>query len=154
MRISIITIALLVLGQTVSAQQSKINRGDQLYSLLAYSEAIPEYESALWKKGSTQDVLSLKLAKSYYYYGNLEKAKNYFSDADGLKASFSAEDCFVYSQCLKQLGDYSGADLWMKKYDSMMPGSLSVGDFNNHLDYWEAIRNAQKHFIITTVNFN
>lgn len=154
MRISIITIVLLVLGQTASAQQSKIKRGDQLYNLLAYSEAIPEYESALWKNDSTLDVLSLKLAKSYYYYGDLEKARNSFSGAEGMKASFSAEDCFVYSQCLKQLGDYSGADLWMKKYASMMPGSLSADDFNNHLDYLEAIRNDQKHFMITTVNFN
>lgn len=154
MRTSILLTALLAIGQTVSAQQSKIEKGDQLYNLLAYSEAIPVYESVLWKKGSGQDVLSLKLARSYFYYGDLEKSRNYFSGAEAMKTSFSAEDCFLYSQCLKQLGDYVGADAWMKKYELMMPGSIAVGDFKSHLDYLEAIRKDQKHFSISTVEFN
>jgi len=154
MKTVIIIGTLLLIGQVSIAQQSKIERADQLYNLLAFSEAIPEYESALSQKSSNQGELSLKLAKSYYFFGDIEKSRNYFSDAEGLKVSFSAEDCFIYSQCFKQSGDYVNADLWMKKYETLKPGTPSVIDFNKNPDYLASIRSEQKHFSIATVTFN
>ena len=147
-------ILLCFLGSIAHAQQSRIDKADKLYDLLAYSEAIPLYETALYKDGGSKGPVSLKLAKSYYYFGDMASAKRYFNFAETEKASFSAEDCFIYAQCLKQLQEYSYSDNWMKKYESMQAEALSVKDFKKNPDYLTKINTEQKHFTISTVPFN
>jgi outer membrane protein OmpA-like peptidoglycan-associated protein len=147
-------LVLFFLGNFAQAQLAQIEKADKLYNLLSYSEAIPLYESVLNEGGGSKGLVSLKLAKCYYNFGDMESAYRYFNYSQTQNAEFSADDCFAFAQCLKQLGEYAQSDKWMKKYESLNADALSVKDFNKNLDYLKKINADQKHFEISTVGFN
>lgn len=90
-----------------------MRQGNRLYDLMAYKEAVKEYEKALDSpfKGDAQR----KLASAYLKMNNLDKARTYYSAiaADTLRKATPAERQ-QYAELLMRAGMYQQAQLMLK----------------------------------------
>lgn len=146
-------VILIFLANTIVAQTGKLKKADQYYDLLAYSEAIPIYETLKGSSGENPETKA-KLAISYFHTGNMESAVENYAIAFQSGKNLAAEHYFTYAQALKQLGRYSESDSWMIKYDQKVSGSLIGKAFLNNVDYLQSINTTAPHFEIGKVSFN
>lgn len=101
------------------SQNAQSKKGDELYSQLAYSQAIAEYENAL-KKNPDMTQTKIKLADCYRMTGRSEKAEFWYWQ---IVKSTDVKPIhkFYYGQALMNNGKYSLAKSWIEEYHQFNP---------------------------------
>ncbi len=114
MKKSPILIALILCCCTLiaTAQSSPTQRkGDKNFERYDFTQAIKFYE-----KIRTKDLVTLrKLAESYRYLGNTEKAETYYAQCVTLDESIS-EDIYYYAAMLRSNGKYEESEAQMELF--------------------------------------
>lgn len=82
---------------------------DKKYEKFAYIDAIKTYEKVA-NKGYKSADLYQKVANSYYFNGELEKANTWYGNLFSLKKPLEAEYYYRYSQTLKAVKNYKKSD--------------------------------------------
>ena len=136
----------LCIGFTSIAQKDPLMKAKEYSKNLAYSQAIPIYES--FSKESSLDVISsLDLAECYFKTFSYQKAETlYATTLDSIDHSLiRPKDIFNYAMTLRSLGNTDESNRWMEKYsESFKPSLISdeahfdiaLADFNSiHSDF-------------------
>lgn len=99
--------------------QAQLKKADELYTRLAYSQAITEYENFL-KKNPDNFAAKVKLADCYRLTGRSEKSEFWYWK---IVQSHDAKPLhkFYYGQSLMNNGKYKEARIWIKEYHEKFP---------------------------------
>jgi hypothetical protein len=112
-------VSLFVLFTLNSFSQSKEladARAD--YKMYAYVDAIKTYER-IYNTGNKSAEIIGKLANSYYFKADLERACKFYSEWNDLNVAQDPEFYYRFSQCLKAVKQYEKADAMMNKFNKM-----------------------------------
>jgi tetratricopeptide (TPR) repeat protein len=90
----------------------KLKRANKHYENFAYAEAIDLYEELASQKIEYKSV-SEKLANSYRFINNTEKAAYWYSEFIKF-GEYSSNDAFYYSMALRSNKKTKEADEWME----------------------------------------
>jgi outer membrane protein OmpA-like peptidoglycan-associated protein/tetratricopeptide (TPR) repeat protein len=125
-------------------QSGKLKKANTYFDKLAYASAVPLYEELL---GSSVDSphLKSKLARSYFYLNEMEKAEVIFAQFIETPA-VDLEDIFYYAQALKQNQKYVESDEWMQKVNELASDDLRGISFVTQLNYFDRIKNQDPYF--------
>lgn len=126
------------------AQSGKLKKADELYSHLAYAEAINIYKDLI---GTDQDGYDLnsKLADCYYQLGLTELAEYYYSTLIH-SPNVRAYDVYNYAQALKENGRYSESAVWMSKFYKLDKSDIRGREFMNNQDYLDYLKSQENTF--------
>jgi tetratricopeptide (TPR) repeat protein len=122
----------------------KLKKADAYYDKLSYSYAVGLYEELIGSEVDGPELLA-KIAKSYYYIGNMEKAETYFTSMINTDMALK-EDFFFYAQALKQNGKYAESDQWMAKFNQLASSDARGLSFINNTSYLDKIEKQGIHF--------
>lgn len=132
----------ILLSVSVSAQ-SRVKKADDLYNLKSYWSAAVQYERLV---GSDHDTpqMKIRLANSYYFMGNYEKALEHY---DGIDLSeYQKEDLYNYIQVTKMHGNYTRSNELLqhfcKNYDDER-----CSEYNQDPNYLTALQ-GKVHFTL------
>ncbi len=134
---------LLVAVPALHAQKSPLQKANEQYDQLAYSEAIDEYESVL-KKHPDLFEAQVKLAHCYRLTGQSEKAEFWYGK---VVKSHESEPIhkYYYGQALMQNGKYDEAKPWLRDYADQKPddkrGAFALKTINHIDDYFKDTAN-------------
>ncbi|WP_426092965.1 OmpA family protein [Flavobacterium sp. DSR3-2] len=109
MKNKIVGIIFLIISINIYSQQSKIGKADREYDKFAYVDAIKTYESVFNSGYKSIDMLQ-KLANSYYFKADLQKAAQWYFELFKLTKDLEPEYYYRYGQSLKGIEDYKRAD--------------------------------------------
>lgn len=107
---------LFFLSLYASAQNSYIEAGDKFYNNRSYLEAIPNYEEALRKDSSNNDLLA-KLAECYRLTDNL-KGQNLCYGKLVSNGSATDDQKIRYGKVLIEIGSYNAAKVILGNYSN------------------------------------
>lgn len=140
MKLNFSLIVSICIGFSSIAQKDPLMKAKEYSKNLAYSQAIPIYES--FSKESTLDVISsLDLAECYFKTFSYQKAETlYATTLDTIDQSLiRPKDIFNYAMTLRSIGNTDESNRWMEKYSNGFKPSL-ISD--------------EAHFDITLADFN
>lgn len=138
-----ITILIFALSSTFMIAQKKL--ADKFFSNYGYVKATELYEEVVKKGDSSEHVLT-RLGDCYYNNSNSEKAVLWFGKAVNKYDDINPEYLFKYIQSLKSVGNYTEADLWMKKFKDIQNSDTRIKGYNSE--------NSDKYNALTSVNNN
>ncbi|HRO76069.1 MAG TPA: OmpA family protein [Crocinitomicaceae bacterium] len=149
---NILVVLICTMTLTAFAQGGKLKKANNYFDKLAYSYAAKLYEEL---KGSTMDSpeMQLKLAYSYMKMEQFQKSADVYSKAitsNGVKA----EDCYNYAYTLKQLGNYTESDKWMKTYTEQKAADSRSKLFLEDEGYKSRIENLKPFFKVEHLDIN
>ena len=122
--------------------QNQCTKANELFTNLAFSDAIPEYEKCVKQNPGNSDAV-VQLAHCYRLINNSKEAEKWYAKAVQFK-DVNAECLKYYSQALLKNGDYSTAGDWILKYKKIK-GSDEEAD-----KMIESIRNLSALYIDST----
>ncbi|MFS4494776.1 OmpA family protein [Maribacter sp. 2308TA10-17] len=144
---------LLIIAQSGFGQDNLQEKADYYFSQLFYAKAIPEYEKMLSSSDNT-DYANQRLAECHLKMRNAEKAMPYLK-AVVLSATPPPPDFyFMYGMVLYNIGDKTGAEKWLKKYDKYGKNDVRVKTFLNNGTLAEIISNKGDLYELEAVDFN
>jgi len=115
----VISVMLVLAGMAATAQQAHLQKGDEFYNRLAYSEAIPEYEKVL-EKYPDLTAVKIKLADCYRMTGASEKAERWYGQI-AESADAKPVYTFYYVQALMNNKKYEKAKAVLTEYQKNNP---------------------------------
>lgn len=151
-RIILITI-LLLKSFLITAQQTKINKADNLYEKFAYVDAIKTYERVA-EKGHKSVELFQRLGNAYYFQGKLIDANKWYSELFSMNQEVEAEYYFRYAQTLKAVEDYKKADQMMQKFYQKSGTDIRANLAKSQQDYLDEIKRNSGRFRIANAGIN
>src|SRR5688572_21992845 len=120
--------ALMLIAHTSPGQNNGPEvKGDKLYSQLAYSEAIVEYQKVLVKEPENEKVLR-NIADCYRLTSNTEQSELYYSKVVKL-AGARPLDKFYYAQSLMYNAKYEAAKTYIEEYGAIHTTDERVTNF-------------------------
>ncbi|MES2630249.1 MAG: hypothetical protein V4616_14915, partial [Bacteroidota bacterium] len=113
----IVSICVLVMSVTMMAQDvpNKVQRADEKYAGLAFSEALELYQDAYENGKGNVDYLSVKIANCYRLLGDPEKAQDWYAKANK-GTGFEPINFLYYAQTLAENERYDLAIEWYNKF--------------------------------------
>lgn len=121
---------ILSIGPSIThAQYRLLNKANDYYNHLAYSEAIPRYVDVL-KKDSLNSEALIKLADCYRLTNNNPKALETYAKVIRLKEALPMHN-FLYAQALMIAGHYEEAKSYMSSYTADDRGSIFSKSIEN-----------------------
>jgi outer membrane protein OmpA-like peptidoglycan-associated protein/tetratricopeptide (TPR) repeat protein len=131
----IYTFLLLIAVSTAisTAQNKDTKKADQLYDRLQYTDAAEAYQKLL-KKGKGSRYVFTRLANSYYYLNDTQKAETFYKRV--IKGrNVDPEVVYNYAQSLKANGKFSDYNTHMKQFAEMKPDDSRAKDFMKNPNY-------------------
>lgn len=144
---------LLIVANTAIAQVTTAEKADYFFSELLYAEAIPEYEKLL-KTSSDTDYVHQKLAECHLMMRNVEKARPHLKAAVRAANPPPPDFYFMYGMALYSIGDHTGAEKWLKKYETYGKNDVRIKTFLQNGTLVPIVFNQGEHYEIEPVNFN
>ncbi len=139
----LLTTAFSLLIQLAFSQKTQLQKADELYNRLAYSDAINEYENLL-KKHPDFVAAKIKLADCYRLTGRSDKAEQWYSQIVKTKEAKPIHK-YYYAQALMNNGKYKEAKSWMKDFAELNPsdkrGEYGMKTLNNISSYFKDTAN-------------
>jgi len=130
---------LMLLSTSVFAQEGQIQRADKKFDQLAYVDAREIYLQVA-EKGYKSADLYQKIADSYYFNGDYERAEKWYNNLfTGFPEDIDAEYYFRYAQTLRALKNYDKADEMMAQFNTINGSDLRAELFDNERDYLKNI---------------
>ena len=143
-KIYTILLLIAVSTATLSAQNSKTKKADQLYERLLYTEAAEAYQKLI-ERGHGDRYVFGQLANSYYFINDTKKAEPFYKRVVKGR-NVNAETIYRYAQTLKANGKYSEHNTWMQKFAEMKPEDSRATDFLKNPNYIPKIMEEQARF--------
>ncbi|GAA4896174.1 OmpA family protein [Flaviramulus aquimarinus] len=139
---------ILILAFSTSSMFAQKKLADKFFDNYAYVKASELYEKAIENGDDSQHVLT-RLGDCYYNNSNSEKAVVWYSKAVNKYDKIPAEYLFKYIQTLKSLGNYTEADIWMKKFNDIhnQDSKTKNYDTSSFTKYSELLSNDDKTVI-------
>lgn len=137
----------------ITAQQTKINKADNLYEKFAYVDAIKTYERVA-EKGHKSVELFQRLGNAYYFQGKLIDANKWYSELFSMNQEVEAEYYFRYAQTLKAVEDYKKADQMMQKFYQKSGTDIRANLAKSQQDYLDEIKRNSGRFRIANAGIN
>ena len=146
----IITVLIaLITVISLSAQTSKVDKGEKYFNDYYYTKAIEKYES--YDNKSTD--VKRKLAESYSYVGDTKKSEVYYSQV--VEANDMApEDLYNYAAILAKNSQYVASQEWMKKYYALERSDGRAVKNTSNPGFYRMLLRDQKRFSIKNVTAN
>ena len=137
----------------MSAQEKQIEKANKLFEDYSFIHARETYFKVLEKGYESQDLLQ-KIADSYYFNGELDKAQKWYGRLySRYNNTLDSEYLFRYAQSLKNTKDYSKADAIMKEFEAKTGIQEKRGQlFNEHQDYLSKIELQSGRFKIKNLS--
>ncbi|RYZ50502.1 MAG: flagellar motor protein MotB, partial [Sphingobacteriales bacterium] len=126
-------------AQALFAQAAGINKADRQYTKYAYIDATETYERIVAKGYKSPEVLS-KLANSYYFNSQFDKAANWYGELFAMTNDVEAELFYRYAQSLKAIGNYAKSDDMMKAFTAKNQEDLRGKNYSEKPDYMAVIK--------------
>ena len=109
-----VSILLICLSPLFCFSQSHLQKGNKLFTSLAYSDAISEYEKAVKQNPSDAEAV-VQLAHCYRLVNNSMEAEKWYAKA--VTFNEAKPECMLYyTQALMSNGNYKEAEKWIQKY--------------------------------------
>lgn len=152
--INLLYIIIIVFFSTFSnAQKEKEISADKKYDKYNYVDAIKTYERIAAKGYKSTDLFQ-KLANSYYFNGELEKANKYYGELFALTQDVEPEYYYRYSQSLKSVGDYKKSDEMLDKFFKKSGNDERAKLFEKNKNYLEEIRKNSGNYTVEILTIN
>ena len=148
-KIYTILLLIAVCTATVSAQNSKTKKADNLYDRLAYTDAAQAYQKVL-KRGTTDVYVFERLANCYYFINDTKKAEMYYKRVARSKDA-NPEAIYNYAQSLKANGKFSDYNTWMKNFATLSPNDTRVKEFMKNPNYIPKIMDDMARYTATNM---
>lgn len=152
MKSIVISSFILILGSTAFGQAGKLKRADANYNTLCYALAAAQYQELIGSEVDSPQLKS-KLAFCYFQLGDMTKASALYGQI-AANSSCNSEDLFYYALTLKETGNYSESDKWMRLFAQKMPNDLRAKAFANDANYLQGIQQRGAYFSIDKVAIN
>lgn len=141
-------ICLTLLSFSVSAQ-SRLKKADDLYNLKSYWSAATKYEQLI-DSDNDSPAMRIRLANSYYFMNNYEKALKYYEIV--AISEFQKEDLYNYIQTSKIQGDYAKSTELLQHFCKQF-GDDRCKEFNQNPNYLNELKNTV-HFTLAETQLN
>lgn len=137
---------------TAFAQGGKLKKANNYFDKLAYSYSAKLYEEL---RGSEVDSpeMQLKLAYSYMKMEQFQKSADIYAKAI-TSSGTKAQDYYNYAYTLKQLGNYTESDKWMKTYTDRQAADSRSKLFLEDEGYKSRIENIKPFFSVAHLDIN
>ncbi|WP_428224587.1 OmpA family protein [Flavobacterium sp.] len=133
--------------QSITAQETKVIKGNNQYDGLAYVDAIDTYLKVA-NKGYKSKELFKKLGDSYYFNAKLAEANRWYSELFNFDNSVEPEYYYRYAQTLKAVQDYKKADEYLSKFNQLSSSDIRAGLYSQQKDYKQVIaKNSGRHAV-------
>ncbi len=97
------------------AQKTKISKADKKHDNYVYINAINTYERVAEKGYKSADMFK-KVANSYYFNAEMDKAAKWYGELFTITSDVEAEYYYRYAQSLKSIGQNEKANEMMEKF--------------------------------------
>ena len=142
-----------VLSINSYSQKAKIASADKQYSEFSYIKAIETYERVAEKGYKSVDMFQ-KLANSYYFNAQLDKAEKWYGELFALDSELEPEYYYRYSQCLRSIGKNKEADKIMDKFDQLSDNDIRAKLFKKNRDYLAEIKANSGRYDVADAGIN
>ena len=152
---SISSLFILLLTVTFGfTQDKKEQKAEKEIENYAYNEAIETYKYLI-KKGYSDAGIFRNLGDANYANAQYEEAVSWYSRFFRSKdAKTDTEAMYKYAQSLKSNGEYTAADVWIKKMEQINAGDARVKKYNNQKDYLQKIKNISGRYTLKNLALN
>ncbi|PZD77140.1 OmpA family protein [Mesonia sp. K7] len=151
------TITLVIYFFTVLcyAQQSYLNKADQLFENTAYMDAIVYYEKYMKKAEDPSLDVHKNLGDAYYFTQDFQKALPHYKNVyAALGDNISDKYYFRYIQCLRSNRDYTEADKHSKKYYQRKADDYQIKRYIKQKSYVDSLETATSLYSVTNIEGN
>ncbi len=146
---NIFALCCFVLFSGLLFAQDRLKKADDLYDLKSYWSAATQYERLI-DSDNDSPKMRIRLANSYYYMGNNEKAVKYYS---GVKLSeYEKEDLYNYIQAAKMQGDFTKANELLNQFCNDSKDDRCK-EYKQNPNYLNELKSTV-HFTITETKLN
>ncbi|MFC4636680.1 OmpA family protein [Dokdonia ponticola] len=136
------------------AQQSKISRGNKVYTNFEFVNAQEIYQKVADKGYESADLYK-RLGDSYYLNASYEKAQLWYGKLiEKYADNVDAETYFRYAIALKGTKDYKRSDEIMSRFAELNESDKRAQIFKNHPDYLEDIDAYKDMYTVTETTIN
>ncbi len=136
------------------AQEKLVTKANEKYSEYSFSPAIDIYKRILDKGYVSADLLK-KLGNSYYFNAEYQNAADTYKRlVDEYPSDIGPEYFFRYSQTLKSLGDYKGADVVMAKFTELTTDDNRALKYEDEKSYLDDIKKNSGRYDISPFEYN
>lgn len=136
------------------AQEKLVTKANEKYSEYSFSPAIDIYKRILDKGYVSADLLK-KLGNSYYFNAEYQNAADTYKRlVDEYPSDIGPEYFFRYSQTLKSLGDYKGADVVMAKFTELTTDDNRALKYEDEKSYLDDIKKNSGRYDIGPFEYN
>ncbi len=131
---------ILLLGQTLFAQEKKLEKGKKKYDRYQYIDAQKTYLKIIEKGYKDADLLK-NLANSYYFNSQFKEALPWYKELiDSYTDEVEPEHYFRYAQTLRANEYYKEADKYMQKFIELTPDNetkllLDSSEYLGRIDF-------------------
>ena len=144
-----ITLSLVVLSITVSAQNAATKTADKLYNRLEYVDAAKEYLK-LVENDKADGYVHKQLADTYYNMFNTTEAVKWYARAT--ETPQDSETYYRYAQMLKANGKYEEANKQMQKFASAAPNDDRAKAFKANPNYIPTLLDKTKRYNVNLLD--
>ena len=144
-----ITLSLVVLSITVSAQNAATKTADKLYNRLEYVDAAKEYLK-LVENDKADGYVYKQLGDTYYNMFNTTEAVKWYARAT--ETTQDAETYYRYAQMLKANGKYEEANKQMQKFASAAPNDDRAKAFKANPNYIPTLLDKTKRYNVNLLD--
>lgn len=149
---SLFLLTIFTLSMYSSYAQTALKKGNKLYDAMAYSQAIPQLESALKKDANNSDAM-IKLADCYRLTNNSEMAEMWYAKVVASGVSKPIHQLY-YAQALMTNGKYADAKKWMDTYHASEPNDMRPESSLKSIDNISSYTEDAQNFKIEKININ
>lgn len=149
------TILYILLLFTVVGYSQRKYAADRYFKEFAYKKSAELYDE-LYKRGDTSKLVVSRLADSYYYNIESEKAEKWYEELMNKYEAFASPDhVFRYAQTLKSNGKIKESDQWLLKLKQLKEADSRVKALERNTDYFVDYTNKRKTYVnITNLSTN
>lgn len=138
----------------ITAQQSKIAKGNKDYTNFEFVNAQEIYQKVADKGYESADLYK-RLGDSYYLNASYEKAELWYGKLiEKYADNVDAETYFRYAIALKGIKDYKRSDEIMARFTEVKESDKRAQIFKNHPDYLEEIESYKDLYNVTETTIN
>lgn len=141
-----LSITLCLLSALGFSQESKVKKALKEYDKFAYVKTTEILQEVVDNGYTTAPILQ-KLANSYYFNHEMEKAATSYKALFELDENQDTEYHFRYAVALRSIENYDEADRIMKKFHELQPNDLRGKAFTSKVNYKAAIENKSRDHI-------
>ena len=142
-----------IISQNIYSQRVKLASADMEYENFSYINAIKTYERIAEKGYKSADMFQ-KLANSYYFNAQLDKAEKWYGELFAIDPNQKPEYYYRYSQSLRSVEKNKEADEIMDKFNELSGNDNRAKLFEKNRNYLAEIKANSGRYEIQNAGIN